>query len=154
MSAKIASRAASYARDFNEWTQAQARALRGRSAADLDWENLAEEIESLGRSDQREVKSRLTTLLVHRLKRRHQAEKRSDSWADRIARERMDLPFIFGQSPSLAKFAEAAFPKAYRLARSEAARQTRLPIRTFPPEPSFSVDDALDPDFWPDGPAS
>ena len=85
---KTAPRAASYDSDFNEWTQAQGRALRNRRAADLDWENLAEEIESLGRSDQREVKSRLTTLLVHLLKWRYQPEKRSDSWADTIARER------------------------------------------------------------------
>jgi hypothetical protein len=153
MSTKTAPRAASYDSDFNEWTQAQGRALRNRRSADLDWENLAEEIESLGRSDQREVKSRLTTLLVHLLKWRYQPEKRSDSWTDTIARERMELLFIFEQSPSLLGFAGDTFAKAYRLARSEAARQTRLPIRSFPPEPTFSMDDALDPDFWPDSPS-
>jgi hypothetical protein len=152
MGTKTAPRVAVYDGDFNEWTQAQAHALRGRRPAELDWENLAEEIESLGRSDQREVKSRLTTLLVHLLKWRYQPEKRSDSWADTIARERMELPFIFEQSPSLLNFAESAFAKAYRLARSEAARQTRLAVRSFPAEPPFGVDDALDPDFWPDGP--
>lgn len=151
MSTKTAPRAASYDSDFKEWTQTQARALRGRRVAELDWENLAEEIESLGRSDQREVKSRLTTLLVQLLKWRYQPEKRSDSWADTIARERLELPFIFEQSPSLASFAEATFPRAYRLARSEAARQTRLAIRHFPLEPPFPLGDALDPDFWPDG---
>ncbi len=151
MSTKTASRSTSYDSDFNEWTQAQGHALRSKRAADLDWENLAEEIESLGRFDQREVKSRLTTLLVHLLKWRYQPEKRSDSWTDTIARERMELPFIFEQSPSLLGFAGGAFAKAYRLARSEAARQTRLPIRSFPSEPAFSMDDVLDPDFWPDG---
>lgn len=150
MSTKIVPRVAAYADDFNEWALDQARALRDRRTSDLDWANLAEEIESLGRSDQREVRSRLTTLLVHLLKWRHQPERRSDSWSETIARERMELPFIFEQSPSLVKFAEAAFVKAYRLARSEAARQTRLPIRSFPVEPPFSLDDALDPDFWPD----
>ncbi len=154
MGTKAALRAATYDGDFNEWTQTQARALRSRRAAELDWENLAEEIESLGRSDQREVKSRVTTLLVHLLKWQYQSEKRSDSWADTIARERLELPFIFEQSPSLVAFAEAAFAKAYRLARSEAARQTRLPIRHFPLDPPFSMDDVLDPDFWPDGPSA
>ena len=153
MSTKTAPRATTYDGDFKVWTETQARALRGRRAAELDWENLAEEIESLGRSDQREVKSRLTTLLVHLLKWRYQPEKRSDSWADTIARERLELPFIFEQSPSLVSFAEAAFAKAYRLARSEAARQTGLPIRHLPIEPPFSVDDVLDPDFWPDNPS-
>jgi hypothetical protein len=152
MSTKIAPRAATYADDFNEWALDQARALRDRRTSDLDWANLAEEIESLGRSDQREVRSRLTTLLVHLLKWRHQIERRSDSWSETIARERMELPFIFEQSPSLVNFAETAFVKSYRLARSEAARQSRLPIRSFPVEPPFSIDDALDPDFWPDAP--
>lgn len=151
MSTKTAPRVAAYDGDFNEWTQAQARALRSRRPAELDWENLAEEIESLGRSDQREVKSRLTTLLVHLLKWRHQPERRSDSWADTIARERLELPFLFEQSPSLLNVAESVFAKSYRLSRSEAARQTRLPVRSFPAEPRFSLENALDPDFWPDG---
>lgn len=152
MSTKIVPRVAAYGDDFNEWTSNQARALRERRTSDLDWANLAEEIESLGRSDQREVRSRLTTLLVHLLKWRHQPERRSDSWSDTIARERMELPFIFEQSPSLVNLAETVFAKSYRLARSEAARQTRLPLRSFPVEPPFSIDDALDPDFWPDAP--
>lgn len=154
MSTKAARRVAAYVSDFHEWTQTQARALRAGRTAELDWENLAEEIESLGRSDQREVKSRLTTLLVHLLKWWYQPEKRSDSWADTIARERLEIPFIFEQSPSLLDFAETAFGKAYRLARSEAARQTRLPVRSFPLDPPFALDDALDPDFWPDDAAS
>jgi hypothetical protein len=153
MSTKTASRAATYETDFHEWTAAQARALRGHRTAGLDWENLAEEIESLGRSDQREVKSRLTTLLVHLLKWSYQPEKRSDSWADTIARERIELPLIFEQSPSLMRTAETAYPKAYRVARSEASRQTGIAARRFPLEPPFSVADTLDPDFWPDSPS-
>jgi hypothetical protein len=154
MSTKTASRAATYDGDFHEWAQAQAQALRSRRAAALDWENLAEEIESLGRSDQREVESRLTTLIVHLLKWRYQPAKRTDRWSDTIARERIEIPFIFEQSPSLAGFAESAFPKAYGVARSEAARQTLLSARLFPVEAPFSIDEALDPDFWPEGPTS
>jgi hypothetical protein len=141
--------AASYDKDFYDWTVRQADALRSRSAASLDWENLAEEIESLGRSDQREVTSRLTTLLTHLLKWRYQPEKRTDSWAETIARERIELPLVFEQSPSLARFAESIFVKAYGLARREAARQTRLARRLFPEISPFTLEDALDPDFWP-----
>src|SRR3954452_2341854 len=67
---------AAYDKDFHDWAVSQARALRGRQLGALDWENLAEEIESLGRSDQREVTSRLTTLLVHLLKWRYQRDLR------------------------------------------------------------------------------
>jgi hypothetical protein len=122
--------------------------VRAHRASDLDWGNLAEEIESLGRSDQREVVSRLTTLLTHLLKWRYQPERRADSWSDTIARERIELPLIFDQSPSLARFAEAELAKAYRLARKEAARQTRLGLEAFPPDPPFAFDEVLDPDFW------
>ena len=123
--------------------------MRDHRASALDWDNLAEEIESLGRSDQREVTSRLTTLLVHLLKWRYQSELRAESWSDTIARERIELPLIFDQSPSLARFAETTFAKAYRLARREAARQTRLSLGTFPAESPFSFQEALDPDVWP-----
>ena len=64
----------------------------------------------------------------------------------------MEIPFILEQSPRLAAFAEAVFGEAHRLARSEAARQTRLALRQLPPESPFAMDDALDPDFWPGGP--
>jgi len=149
---KTASRIApSYDDDFHEWAVSQARALRDHRAAELDWDNLAEEIESLGGSDRREVTSRLTTILVHLLKWRYQQERRTDSWSDTIARERMELFLIFEQSPSLARYAETALTKAYRLARAETARQTGLNARSFPADSPFSPRQALDPDFWPGG---
>jgi len=147
---KTAPRAAGYDRDFHDWAESQARALRGRQSTALDWDNLAEEIESLGRSDQREVTSRLTTLLVHLLKWRYQPDLRTESWSDTIARERIELPLIFEQSPSLARFAEATFAKAYRLARKEAARQTHLDLPAFPADPPFSLGESLEPDLWPE----
>jgi len=147
----IARSVAGYLDDFQAWSAEQAARLREFQPRNIDWENVAEEIESLGRSDQREVTSRLTTLLVHLLKWRYQRELRADSWSDTIARERIELPLIFDQSPSLAKFAEATFAKAYRLARREASRQTRLSPHAFPEESPFSLQEALDPDLWPEG---
>ena len=55
-----------YDTDLYEWTKEQADALRRRAANELDWDNLAEEIESLGNSERREIRSRLKNLLVHR----------------------------------------------------------------------------------------
>jgi hypothetical protein len=59
---------ADYEADFFAWTQEQARLLRGRDARGLDWENLAEEIDSMGRRDRRELESRLRLILHHLLK--------------------------------------------------------------------------------------
>jgi Domain of unknown function DUF29 len=63
-----------YDEDLYQWTIEQGRALRGRTMNALDYDNLAEEIESLGRSDKREIESRLENLIVHLLKWRYQPE--------------------------------------------------------------------------------
>jgi Domain of unknown function DUF29 len=59
-----------YDEDFFRWTEEQAAALRQAKGSNLplDWENLAEEIESLGRSDRRELRSQITRILRHLLK--------------------------------------------------------------------------------------
>jgi len=57
-----------YDTDFHEWAETQAAALRNRSANALDWDNIAEEIESLARRDRREIRNRLEVLCQHLLK--------------------------------------------------------------------------------------
>jgi hypothetical protein len=56
-----------YDTDFHEWAETQAALLRSRSANALDWDNLAEEIESLARRDRREIRNRLTIICQHLL---------------------------------------------------------------------------------------
>ena len=57
-----------YERDYYTWIQEQVRALREHRVEDLDWPNLAEEIEDLGKSEKRALKTRITKLLEHLLK--------------------------------------------------------------------------------------
>ena len=61
-----------YERDFCHWTAEQAAALRAAAARRLDlaldFENLAEEIESLGRSDRRALVSHIKRVIEHLLK--------------------------------------------------------------------------------------
>ena len=54
-----------YERDFYSWALEQASHLRAGRLAELDLENLAEEMEGLARADARELKSRYATLLAH-----------------------------------------------------------------------------------------
>ena len=87
-----------YDTDLYEWTKEQADALRRRAANALDWDNLAEEIESLGKSDRRQIQSRLEVLLIHLLKWRYQPEWRCGSWRGSIFEARLRLRKLLAES--------------------------------------------------------
>ena len=95
-----------YTEDFVRWTEQQAGALREAAGAGtnlaLDWENLAEEIESLGRSQRHELRSRIAAIIEHLLKLEHSpALDPRRGWMDTVARERSDVERLIEDSPSL-----------------------------------------------------
>ncbi len=95
-----------YEADFFLWTQEQARLLRDCARADtnlpLDWENLAEEIDSVGQRDRREIVSRTTLLIEHLLKLRFStASQPRPRWASTVWMQRREIESILEQSPSL-----------------------------------------------------
>lgn len=63
-----------YDTDLHAWSQRQAELLRRRAANELDWDNIAEEIEGVGASEKHQIKSRLEVLCHHLLKWRYQPE--------------------------------------------------------------------------------
>jgi hypothetical protein len=71
---------ATYETDFYGWTQQQAHLLKTGCLSSLDVANLIEEIETMGRSEKRELDSRLMVLLVHLLKWKYQPKRRGRSW--------------------------------------------------------------------------
>jgi Domain of unknown function DUF29 len=95
-----------YEEDFVRWTEQQSNALReaARNGTNLplDWENLAEEIESLGRSQRHELRSRLAVILEHLMKLEHSpASDPRSGWMDTISRERLNVEDLLQDSPSL-----------------------------------------------------
>ena len=97
---------AGYEQDLFLWTREQAQALRAaaRSGTNLpiDWENVAEEIESLGRSDRNEISSRVGTIIEHLLKLQSSpAIDPRPGWRATILRERVELLERLADSPSL-----------------------------------------------------
>jgi len=85
-----------YEEDFVRWTEQQSSALRDAAGVGLnlplDWGNLAEEIESLGRSQRRELHRRIATIIEHLLNLEHSpAVDPRRGWMDTIARERLDI---------------------------------------------------------------
>lgn len=132
-----------YERDFFAWTQDQADALRRRSVNELDWENLLEEVESMGKQERGELRSHLVVLLTHLLKWRFQPERRSRSWMLSILEQRGEAERVLKESPSLKPLVEEVVAEAYRTARLRAARETRLSPKSFPLLSPFTWDEAM-----------
>jgi len=140
-----------YEADFHRWSQEQGRALRGRRAADVDWENIAEEIETLGRSDKRSLESNLSVVLLHLLKWQYQSDQRKPGWRSSIAEHRSRIRKLTDESPSLRSYPAEILGEEYALARTKAADETGLPEKRFPAACPFTIEQILNPEFYPAG---
>lgn len=138
---------ADYARDFYSWLMEQARLIReGRTEA-LDRENLAEEIESLGREQFNKLVSALRVLLTHILKWDHQPRRRSRSWVLSIEAQRIEVETVLSDNPGLKPRLPEAIARGYRRARVEAALETGLEKSTFPQTCPYSFDELMSREF-------
>lgn len=113
-----------YDNDFYQWTQQQATAIRAaltaRTNLPIDWENVAEEIEDLGKSRRRELASRLGTIVEHLLKLDlSPAEAPRAGWIETIVRSRSDIERLLEENPSLRS-------QVAELLADEAPRSVRL----------------------------
>jgi hypothetical protein len=143
--------AAGYEQDFYAWTQEQAILLRSGKLSEIDVENVAEELESMGRSDKREIDSRLEVLLIHLLKWQVQEGFRSGSWSGSIREQRSRIEDLLSESPSLRREVAQIKPAVYARARREAANETGLPVRMFPARCPFTAEQIMLEDFLPKG---
>ncbi len=141
-----------YERDFYGWCCEQAALLRQGQLQELDVDHLVEELESLGRSEKRELASRLEVLLAHLLKWQYQSDYRGASWRDTLKEQRIRTREVIDDNPSLQPQLSENVEKAYRLARFAAKKQTKLPLATFPDSCPYSAEQILDDDFFPDTP--
>ncbi|WP_164929036.1 DUF29 domain-containing protein [Gloeobacter violaceus] len=138
-----------YEADFHAWTAQQAAAIRARQWERLDIENLAEEIESLGRAERRELESRLAILVGHLLKWQFQSGRRSNSWQATIDEQRRQISRRLAAQPSLKAHLVEAFQEGRQAGLRLAVQQTDLPYGHFPVECPYSLEEALDPGFFP-----
>jgi hypothetical protein len=140
-----------YNTDFYAWTQAQAVALRAKEAKTLDWDHLAEEIESLGNEQRHAVRSHLRVLLWHLLKWAYQPDHRGPSWLTSIGNARAEIADRLEDQPSIRPLVPTLVASAYGRARRLAAAETGLPLATFPEVCLWLVERVLDEDFRPEG---
>jgi hypothetical protein len=139
-----------YQRDFHEWAIQNAHLLQAHRFADIDIEHIAEELMSMGRSEQREFLSRLAILLAHLLKWQHQANLRSRSWQLTIKEQRRALARCLHDSPSLKKEIKQTLTEAYEDAVLLACKDTGLEEDFFSPKIPYSFAQIMDVDFFPE----
>jgi Domain of unknown function DUF29 len=139
-----------YDTDFNQWIGEQVKLLRDRTFSQLDIDNLIEEIESLGKSDKRQLKSRLEVLLHHLLKWQYQPTEQTGLWRGTIAEQRRRIRDLLLDSPSLKSYVESIANACYADAREQASLETGLALHCFPQDCPYAMVDVLNPNFWPE----
>jgi hypothetical protein len=140
-----------YEKDIVAWATEQAQLLRAGRFDLLDIEHLAEEIEDVGKSEQRELASRMAVLLAHLLKWQFQPDRRSASWQATIAVQRQGIQRRLRKTPSLQPMLADAEWQAdmWGDATLAASSETGLPMQTFPQSWCWSVEDVLSDGFLP-----
>ncbi len=141
---------ADYNKDFYAWLMKNADLLRQHKFNEVDVEHIAEELESMGKSEKRELTSRLTVLLAHLLKWKFQPALRSRSWKNTILTQRIDILELFEDSPSLHHELVERIAIAYEKAKLSAEDETGIDKNNFPETCPFTFEELLKKDFLPE----
>lgn len=139
-----------YDSDFYGWATEQAMLLREGRLVEADIENIAEEIEALGRSEKRELVNRLAVLLTHLLKWQFQPGLRGNGWRLTIAEQRNELTEHLDDNPSLRPSLDQAIPRAYKKAVLAAQKETGLSESAFPATCPYMKAQIFDSAFLPE----
>ena len=146
---QLVTRKSLYESDYLLWTQETIAKLKARDFANVDLDNLIEEIESLGKSERKEIKSRLTVLLEHLLKRMYvDMPDCFSGWENTISTQRNDIELTLMDSPSLKALWDESFDIAFKLALRSVRKNYRA--YQFPDIWKFNrdIDTMLNVDFW------
>jgi hypothetical protein len=141
-----------YEQDFYLWLQTTLAILRERKLEQLDIENLIEEIDSMGRSEKKELKTRLVVLIEHLLKLQYLTQEKdynARDWRNTVVEQRRQIAYTLADSPSLKGILNDVFLDCYIDARNDTINKYQLPSILFPEQPSFSLIQVLNADFMP-----
>lgn len=140
-----------YETDFYAWTQRQTTLLREEEFEQIDWDNLIEEIDSLGAEQLHKVESHLIRLIQHLLKWQYQPSKRvtGRSWQLTIVKQRSSLQRVLRKNPTLRARLSTIIADVYTDAVKFAAIETGIEKQSFPTICPWAVEELLDEEFWP-----
>ena len=142
----------SYEKDVVAWANEQAALLRAGKFSALDIEHIAEEIEDVGKSEQRELASRMAVLLAHLLKWQWQPERRGASWQTTLRIQRTAITRRLDKTPSLRPMLGDSdwISDMWGDARQQAAAEMQIGVALLPETCPWSMKQALDDGFLPD----
>jgi hypothetical protein len=138
-----------YNQDFYAWAIHNAQLLRDRKLSEVDIDHVAEEIESMGKSERRELINQLAILLSHLLKWQFQPERQGNSWKYTIKEQRIKLNQLLEDSPSLKYELIQKIEEAYEQATVIVLKETGIDENIFPVTCSFTLEQCLDHHFFP-----
>lgn len=136
--------------DVYGWAIHTANLLRNKKMDDVDFENIIEEMEVLGRSEQHELKNRLSLVISHLLKWQYQSHKRTRSWELTIEEQRLQAEACLEVSPSLKSHLDDILSKAYDIGKIKALKETELDKSVFPIECPYTFEQIMDNKFYPE----
>lgn len=141
-----------YEKDILAWANEQAGYIRAGRFDLVDAEHLAEEIETMGKSEKRALASSMLVLLMHLLKWQYQPDRRSASWNQSIKVQRDEIQYDLKDIPSLKTlFKDEEWQKiVWRKARLEASKETGLGLNVFPEFCPWSMTNVLKDDWLPE----
>jgi len=138
-----------YEYDFNEWVVQQVALLKQGKTGEIDVVHLITELEDMGKSNLRELESRLIILIAHLLKWQFQPNQQSSSWRGSIREQRAKLLHLFKYVPSLKRHVDEVIQAAYPDALELAVDETGLATTIFPTTCPYSIEQLLDKTFYP-----
>ncbi|MBD2492977.1 DUF29 domain-containing protein [Nostoc sp. FACHB-280] len=139
-----------YNTDYLQWIETTVEKLQNHDYANVDWENLIEEIADIGRSERRSLKSNLIVILVHLLKWQFQPKHKSGSWEASIIEHRRRINEALHESPSLNSYIDSIFAECYSQAIKQAKAETGLPIESFPSICPYKILDVINDEYLPE----
>ena len=139
-----------YETDYLKWIETTVKKLQVQDYSNIDWENLIDEIEDMGRSERRSLKSNLIVVLTHLLKWQYQPNFRSGSWKGSIVEHRRRIREALKDSPSLKPYFEEVFAQCYSDAVEQASAETGLSVEILPQVCPYTSAEVLDANFLPD----
>lgn len=139
-----------YNEDYYGWAVHTAQLLKENRMDEINFDEIIEEIESLGRSEKHELIGRLSIVISHLLKWQFQPTMRGHSWLYSIKEQRKRSIIHLKDNPSLRAKLDEVIKSAYDVAISKAARETALDEKDFPDNCPYTFEQIIDEAFYPD----